>query len=314
MSHPPREAPLSPTDWTLYVASVVIFGIGWLPMRLQLGEVAPEVSAFWRFVFATPVMFALVFATRSRLAFGLRDHLLFLGLGACLFSFNFLSFYYAGYHLPSGLISVVFSLVAIIIPLLSALLLGAPLRRGLFLGALLGVAGTGLVFGPAVVAVFTGAAAGAEAQAHMGMGLVLALVGTVCFSLGSILSGIAGRRGLPLLSMTAFSFAYGLAVLGIAALIGGSPFIMEMTPRYLGSLAFLIIGPTLSGFGIYLALVRRIGASRAGYGTVLYPLIALAISTVFEDYHWTVSAAFGIALVLIGNMLVLRAPAPAKAG
>ncbi|MFG1361115.1 DMT family transporter [Xanthobacter pseudotagetidis] len=314
MSHPSREAPLSPTDWTLYVASVLIFGLGWLPMRLQLGVVAPEISAFWRFVFATPVMFALVFATRSRLVFGLRDHALFLGLGACLFSCNFLSFYYAGYHLPSGLISVVFSLVAIIIPLLSALLLGAPLRRALFLGALLGIAGTALVFGPSVVATFSGASAGAEAQAHMGMGLLLALIGTCCFSVGSILSGVAGRRGLPLLSMTAFSFAYGLCVLGIAALVGGSPFILEMTPRYLGSLAFLVVGPTLSGFGIYLALVRRIGASRAGYGTVLYPLIALALSTFFEDYHWTWSAAFGIALVLIGNMLVLRAPAPAKGG
>ncbi|MEP9350702.1 DMT family transporter [Xanthobacter sp. KR7-225] len=312
MSHPPRDAPLGSTDWMLYVASVVIFGSGWLPMRLQLGEVAPEVSAFWRFAFATPVVFAVVLATGARLAFGLRDHVLFLGLGASLFSCNFLSFYYAGYHLPSGLMSVVFSLVAIIIPLMSALFLGAPLRRGLLFGAALGVAGTALVFGPSVIAAMSGGTGGAEAKAHMGVGLVLALVGTCCFSIGSILSGVAGRRGLPLLSMTAFSFAYGLAVLGIAALAGGKPFLIETSARYLGSLAFLVVGPTLSGFGIYLALVRRIGASRAGYGTVLYPLIALALSTFFEDFHWTVSAALGIALVLVGNMLVLRAPAPAR--
>ena len=76
--------------------------------------------------------------------------------------------------------------------------------------------------------------------------------------------------------------------------------------RYLGSLAYLVAGPTLSGFAVYLLLVRRIGANRAGYCTVVYPLVALALSTLFEDFHWTLAAAFGIALVLCGNVLVLR--------
>jgi drug/metabolite transporter (DMT)-like permease len=58
-------------------------------------------------------------------------------------------------------------------------------------------------------------------------------------------------------------------------------------------------------FGAYLTLLGRIGADRAAYATVLFPLVALAISTVVEDYAWTPTALIGVALVLAGNLLVL---------
>jgi drug/metabolite transporter (DMT)-like permease len=47
---------------------------------------------------------------------------------------------------------------------------------------------------------------------------------------------------------------------------------------------------------------------------VLFPVIALSISTLFEDYHWTPIAIFGLALVLYGNYLVLKktASSPVK--
>jgi len=38
---------------------------------------------------------------------------------------------------------------------------------------------------------------------------------------------------------------------------------------------------------------------------VLYPVVALAISTFFEGYRWTAIAAVGILLTLCGNWLIL---------
>ncbi|NIT71893.1 EamA family transporter, partial [candidate division KSB1 bacterium] len=52
-------------------------------------------------------------------------------------------------------------------------------------------------------------------------------------------------------------------------------------------------------------LLGRIGADRAAYVTVLFPIIALLLSTFFEGYRWQSSAILGVALVLIGNVLVL---------
>jgi drug/metabolite transporter (DMT)-like permease len=62
------------------------------------------------------------------------------------------------------------------------------------------------------------------------------------------------------------------------------------------------------GFTAYLMLVGRLGPERAAYCTVLFPLVALAISSVVEDYRWTAPALFGLALVMAGNVLVFRRP------
>lgn len=296
---PPRtDGPLGPRELLLYAVCVLIFGTGWLPLKLQLGVVAPEVSGVWRFAVAGSVMLVFVLVTGGRLAFGWRDHLLFAGLGATLFSLNFVSFYYAGYHLPSGLMSVIFALSAIIIPVLSALFLRVPLRRQIIGGALAGVVGLALVFGPSL--------ADGQGIDGAGEGLVLGLAGTLSFSVGSLLTGVAGRRQYPIASLTTWGFFYGMIILLVIALIHGVPFNFDWRPVYVGSLICLILVQTLAGFAFYNMLVRRIGANRAGYGTVVFPLVALAISTVFEGYHWTLVSAGGIALVLAGVLLVLR--------
>ena len=57
---PLSDAALNATDLVLYAATVFIFGSGWLPLKLQLGVVAPEVSGVWRFLAASLVMFAIL--------------------------------------------------------------------------------------------------------------------------------------------------------------------------------------------------------------------------------------------------------------
>jgi drug/metabolite transporter (DMT)-like permease len=300
-----RDAPLTTFDWLLYGAGVLIFGSGWLPLKMQLGVVAPEVSGVWRFLIASSIMLAVVVARGERLIFPARDHALFAAMGTCLFSLNFVAFYHGGFYLPSGLLSVVLSLTAVLIPLMSVFFFKTPLRANILMGAVAGVIGIAFVFVPSVIA--ADADASGAGTTRMGLGLIFSFAGTFFFAVGSLLSGVAGRRGLPLLPMTAFSLVYGFLVCLALALVQGQTFMVDWSARYLGSLAYLVVVPTLSGFAVYLLLVRRIGANRAGYCTVLYPLVALALSTFFEDFHWTAAVAFGIALVLCGNVLVLRA-------
>ncbi|MEP1443765.1 MAG: EamA family transporter, partial [Hyphomicrobiales bacterium] len=54
-----------------------------------------------------------------------------------------------------------------------------------------------------------------------------------------------------------------------------------------------------------LTLLGRIGAARAGYATVIFPIFALLISTVIEGYQWTALSLVGLVLVLVGNYFVL---------
>ena len=78
-----------------------------------------------------------------------------------------------------------------------------------------------------------------------------------------------------------------------------------MSLAYIGSLLYLSLFATIIAFGAYLTLLGRIGADRAAYASVLFPIVALAISTVLEDYHWSTPALVGVVTVLSGNLLVL---------
>ena len=60
-------------------------------------------------------------------------------------------------------------------------------------------------------------------------------------------------------------------------------------------------------FAAYLSLLGRIGASRAGYATIIFPVFALLISTIFEFYVWSGLALTGLALVIFGNVIMIRA-------
>jgi drug/metabolite transporter (DMT)-like permease len=288
---------LSPYELALYAITVFVWGTSWIALALQVGPVPAEVSAFWRFAVAAVLMAGWAVATRRPMRFALRDHLRFAVLGATLFSTNFLMFYHAAAYLTSGLLAVVFSLASVTNLLLGAAVLGQRIERRVLAGALVGFCGVGLLFLPEIA----GEALGTRAL----IGLGFCLAGTLCFSVGSILSAGAQRRGLPIVQTTAWGIAYGAAFLGLTAAASGQSFAVTPTAAYLGALAWLAVASTVVAFACYLTLLGRIGAARAGYSTVMFPVVALAISTVFEGYAWTLPAIAGLLLTLAGNLLVL---------
>jgi drug/metabolite transporter (DMT)-like permease len=286
-----------PIDYGLYALTVFAWSVSWFGIALQVGVVSPEVNLVWRFIIATALMFGWVLISRRRLVFPLRDHLRFAALGVLLFSSNFLLFYYAATYMVSGLLSVIFSLASIVNMLLSAVIAREPPSTRVLVGGIAGFAGIALMFYPEIAAHGIG---GATLT-----GLLLSVGGTLCFCLGNQVSAAGQRRGLPIVSANAWGMLYGTIWSTFLAVVLGKPFIIEPTATYLGSLVFLAVISTVIAFAAYLTLLGRIGAARAGYSTVMFPVFALLVSTVFEGYSWTGYAIAGLALVALGNVLVI---------
>lgn len=299
MKNQPHGA-LSAADYALYATVVITWGAAWLPLRLQLGVVSPEVSAFWRFLLGGLIVFGWLLLAKGRVRFALADHARFAILGLTMFSFNFVSAYYAGFHLNGGLLAILFSLTAVVNPIYAALLGRGGLNLRIVAGALIGVVGVALLFGPKILAV--------DGEAGTLTGVLLMLFSIFIFSTGNMFSAAFQARGLPVLSANAWSMFYGTVFIALFALAQGQPFIVEWTPKYLLSILWLAVAGTAIGFFAYVTLIGRIGTGRTGYVTVLMPLVALVLSTFFEGYVWTVYAFVGVVLVLIGNAVVLSAP------
>lgn len=291
--------PFAPLDYGLYALTVLSWSASWFAISLQVGVVSPEVNLVWRFSIATVLMFAWVILSRRRLAFPLADHLRFVGLGVLIFSSNFLLFYYGALYLVSGLLSVVFSLASIVNMLLAALVLREAPSPRVLLGGLAGFAGIALMFYPEL-------ARHGFSESTL-IGLALCIGGTLSFCCGNLLSASNQRRGLPIVSANAWGMLYGTLWSAVLALLLGKPFIVEPTVSYVGSLVFLAVVSTVIAFAAYMTLLGRIGAARAGYSTVMFPVLALLISTALEGYAWTSFAVAGLALVALGNVLVIGA-------
>lgn len=82
----------------------------------------------------------------------------------------------------------------------------------------------------------------------------------------------------------------------------------------MAALVYLALFGSVLGFGFYLTLLGKIGPDRAAYSSVMFPIVALLLSTWFEDFHWTGNIIWGVALTLVGNVVILtkRVPKPAS--
>jgi drug/metabolite transporter (DMT)-like permease len=58
-------------------------------------------------------------------------------------------------------------------------------------------------------------------------------------------------------------------------------------------------------FASYFVLLKNIGPERASYAVVLFPLVAVVLSSLFEGFVWTKPIILGFAMVLLGNFIVL---------
>ena len=100
--------------------------------------------------------------------------------------------------------------------------------------------------------------------------------------------------------------AYGAVSAALVAIIRGVPWTFDTHPAYLLSLAYLSVFGSIIAFGAYLTLLKRVGGGPAAFVSVATPVIALALSTLFEGYRWTWVAALGVVLAVVGNWLALR--------
>ena len=292
------ERSLTGFDWLLYALTVIAWSGSWWALALQVHEVPIAVSLFWRFLIAAGVMWAWMTVARRDMRLSRAVHGAVLAMGLAMFSTNFALFYVASQWLISGLLSVVFALSSVINLVFAAAIARRLPRLRALVGATLGVAGIALLFAPQLAdQSWTGGAA---------VGLGLCVAGTLLFCTGNQISARLQGRGVPLLPATTWGMTYGAAGCAIFALASGHSLSGSLDTVWVASLVWLALVSSVLAFWSYLTLLGRIGAGRAGYATVVFPVFALLLSSVVEDYRFTLAGLMGMGLVAVGNVLVLR--------
>lgn len=277
----------------LFVVTVLIWGTSWIAIALQIGPVPVSVSVFYRIALAA-IILLLALAVTKRLKFPAQWRFVVLQ-AICLFSLNFVALYNAAALLPSGLLSVVFSLASIFNALNARVLFGEKITLRVVLAGVLGVCGLVLLFWESLAISF-------NPDTLRGVGW--ALVGTMIFSWGNMASRRNSASGTTPIIANAWGMGIGAGILLLLALATRQQLVAPTDPTYLTALLYLAVFASVIGFTTYLMLVSQIGSAQAGYATVIFPVVALVISTFFEGYEWTITAFLGVALTLLGNAVM----------
>ena len=282
----------------LYAITTLIWSSTWLAITFQLGQVAPAVSVVWRFALSASILFAFALWRRLPLGFAPRDHLWIALQGFLMFGLNYVCVYLSEQSLASGLVAVASSVIVFWNIIGMRVFFGTPINPVIALAALIGVGGVVLVFLPDI--------ANFSASGPAVRGLVLALIGAVSASLGSMAALRNQKHHIPIVPLIAWAMLYGTLFIAAYAALSGVAFTFDWSFRYVASLLYLALLGSVLAFAAYLTLLKRIGADRAGYIGAAVPVIALLLSTVFEGLRWEASMLLGVLLCVAGNVLILR--------
>jgi drug/metabolite transporter (DMT)-like permease len=269
-----------------FVILSLVWGSTWLVIKDQISAVPVGWTVTWRFVLATFGMFALALVRRDSLALARPALLLAAITGLFQFAGNFQLVYRSEHYLTSGIVAVFFALLLVPNALLARVFVGTPVTRRFLSGSLVALAGIGLLFlheyriAPAGPAVLTA-------------------------SISNVLLATDLAKRQAMVPFIAWSMLFGsLGNAGFAWVTSGAP-VFDPRPAYLWGIAYLgIIGSVLT-FPLYTSLIRDWGPGKAAYNGVVVPVVAMALSTLFEGYRWSLLAAGGAVLAMVGLLIAL---------
>lgn len=286
-----------------FAAVTLIWGSTWIVITGQLGTVPPTWSVTYRFLIAGIAMLLWAAITRQPLRLDARGVGFAALMGAFQFALNFNFVYRAEMHVTSGLVAVVFALLLVPNAVLARIFLGQRLGRQLIIGSLIAMAGVALLFlheirrDPA-----------ASGEVYLGIGLTM--LGVLSASVANVMQAGETARRYPMATMLGWAMLLGAAMDGTFAWITTGPPVFDMRPSYIAGVLYLgLLGSAVS-FPLYFKVLRVIGPAKAAYSSVIIPVLAMLLSTLFEGYRWSWLAAAGALLAGVGLVLALRARRP----
>ena len=301
---PEAESLLTPRNFAAFLLVSLIWGGTWLVIRDQIASVPASWSISYRFMIAASAMFVLAAMRREPLrlvAGGLRWALL---LGLFQFTLNFGFVYNAESYITSGLVAVMFALLVVPNAIFGRIFLGQPITGAFVLGSAIAALGVSLLFAhewrssPATLS-------------DVLLGAALTVGGILSASAANITQAMEGAKRQPFLALLAWSMTAGAVINTIYALVADGPPQFDPRASYTLGILYLGLAGSVVTFPLYYGLVRKVGAGRAAYSSVIVPVVAMVLSTLFEGFEWGLLPATGAVVTLTGMVVAMRGRANA---
>lgn len=267
----------------LALTVAALWGVNFVAIDYGLESFPPLLLACLRFTFV--VFPAIFFLPRPTIAFRLVAGV-GLMMSLCQFGLLFVSIHLG---LSAGLASLIMQLNAVFTVALSVIVLGESPGRRQLLGALVALAGIGLI-------------AADHPGSHIPLGaLMLCIAAAACWGMGNVIVRVA-KAPNALALMVWSAVVAPLPLLGLSFVFEGSRSIghalTHASARSIGGLLFVVVVASLFGFGSWAWLMRRHAASKVAPFTLLVPVFGIGSA-------WLVLGETPSTLELVGGAIVV---------
>ncbi|WP_339899177.1 DMT family transporter [Paraglaciecola polaris] len=281
----------------LFSIVALIWGTTWIAITYQLGETNPILSVAVRFALAAVILGG--FCVLRGLSLRLPKHLQIkmAAAGLCLYGFEYSLLYLSQQYIVSALVALMSSGMIYVNVVLRRVILKKPIRMEVVIGAAFGMLGIGLIFYPEFAHI--------KADTLLVFGIALALASFLFAGLGNVLSERILDYGTPVIQMNFWAMSYGTLGIFCFALVSDVQWVLPTRWEYYLALTYLTVFGSVIAFGAYMKLIRQMGSDKTAYVVLVYPIVALSVSTVFEGYQWYLISLLGVVFVLLGNAIAM---------
>lgn len=294
---------LTPRILIPFLLVSLIWGSTWLVIKDQISEVPPSWSVSYRFIIAAAAMFALGAFKRLNLRLDRTGYALALVLGFFQFTFNFNFVYNAELFITSGLVAVLFALLMVPNAIMGRIFLGHKLSAPFLGGSAIAAVGIAMLFWHE----YRTSPASLE---QVLLGAALTFGGIMSASVANVMQAGQRLKSYPIITVLAWAMLFGALINVAVSWITVGPPVYEARAAYWGGIVYLGVIGSVVTFPLYFSMIREIGPGKAAYTSVLVPVVAMILSTIFEGYIWTGLAATGAILTMTGLLVALRARKP----
>lgn len=282
---------------TLFSLCCLIWGSTWIAITYQIGHTSETFAIALRYLLASACLGAYCLVKKLPLNLPLHVHVKMAAVGLFLYSLNYTLLYLAQAHIISALLALMSSCIIYINVVLRRWWLKEPIRKEVVIGATFGLGGIICLFVPEFSKVSMNAA--------LATGLGIAFVSFLCASIGNVISERILTAGTPVIQMNFYAMTYAMVLLFVTSLLLPGELIIPTSSSFYWSLLYLALFGSVFAFGAYMKLLKQMGADKAAYVVLVYPMVALVISTFFEGYQWSLLSVIGVVIVLIGNAIAM---------
>ena len=290
-------ATITPRSIAAFVLLALVWGSTWLVIKDQISAVPAAWSVVWRFMLAAAAMLVFALLKGDRLRLTAREQAVAVAMGLFQFSLNFQLIYRSEHYLTSGLVAVVFALMILPNAVLARIVLGNRMSAQFAAGSAIALAGIGLL----ILHEYRIAPVGDGVTT----GVMLVICAILSVSVGNLLQATETARGVPVVPLMGWGMLWGVLASALYASASVGMPVLDPRPEYLAGVTYLgLVGSALT-FPFYSQLIRDWGPGPAAYNGVAVPVVAMALSTVFEGYDWSVLAGGGAMLAMAGMLIAL---------